>query len=487
MKPTKVLIFVLAVLGVLAIVMVAMPADGVKLNKNFTLQFPTFKELFSSDNAKTVDISKILENQIDIDTVKNLTLIIDSITHDTIKANADKLTKSIVRMAFKDGDKSVLYSFFNKLKNSTGSELIRIMHYGDSQIEGDRITSFLRSKLQNNHGGCGPGLMPAVQPYDFTFAINQTSSDNWKRYTIYGKKDTSLKHSKYGVLAAMSRFAPIQNDSVINDSVIYESTVNFKKSNISFSNTKKFKSFKMFYGNNKKSVFIELYKGEVLLKSDSLKPTNGLGIFSYTLSDYAEEITVKLKGKDSPDIYAIALDDTKGVAVDNIGLRGCSGTIFTKMDRANLKQMYSKLNVQLLILQFGGNVMPYIKDKAACEQYGRYFYSQLAALKTMIPGISIVVIGPSDMSIKEKDKFVTYEHLEDVRDALKDATLKAGGAYWDMYKAMGGKNSMPSWVNADPPLAAPDYTHFSPKGAKVVANMFYNALIIEYKEYLNKK
>ncbi len=91
------------------------------------------------------------------------------------------------------------------------------------------------------------------------------------------------------------------------------------------------------------------------------------------------------------------------------------------------------------------------------------------------------------MSYKEKDKFVTYEHLEDVRDALKDATLKAGGAYWDMYEAMGGKNSMPSWVNADPPLAAPDYTHFSPRGAKVIANMFYNALIIEYKEYLSKK
>lgn len=486
MKPTKVLIFVLAVLGVLAIVMIAMPADGVKLNKDFTLQFPTFKELFTSDNTKTVDISEILENQIDIDTVKDLTLLIDSITNDTIKANADKLIKSIVRMSFKDSDKSVLYSFFKKLKNISSSELIRIMHYGDSQIEGDRITSFLRSKLQNKHGGMGPGLLPAVQPYDFTFAITQTSSDNWKRYPIYGRKDTNVRHTKYGVLAAMSRFAPIQNDSVLNDSVIYESSINFKKSNISYSNTKKFRSFKMYYGNNKKSVFAELYKGEELLKSDSLKPTEGLGIFSHTLADYTEEITLKLKGKDSPDIYGIALDDTKGIAVDNIGLRGSSGTIFTKMDRANLKQMYNTLNVQLLILQFGGNVMPYIKDKEQCDRYGRYFYSQLAALKSMIPGISIIVIGPSDMSMKKKDIFVTYDYLEDVRDALKDATFKAGGAYWDMYEAMGGKNSMPSWVNADPPLAAPDYTHFSPKGAKVVANMFYNALIIEYKEYLNK-
>jgi lysophospholipase L1-like esterase len=145
--------------------------------------------------------------------------------------------------------------------------------------------------------------------------------------------------------------------------------------------------------------------------------------------------------------------------------------------------MYDKLNIKLLILQYGGNVMPYIKDEKGAVNYGKWFESQLYFLKKQIPNIAIIVIGPSDMSVKEKDKYVTYPHLETVRDALKNATFNAGAVYWDMYEAMGGKNSMPKWVQANPPLAAPDYTHFSPSGTTKIADMFYDAFIKEYDAY----
>jgi lysophospholipase L1-like esterase len=48
---------------------------------------------------------------------------------------------------------------------------------------------------------------------------------------------------------------------------------------------------------------------------------------------------------------------------------------------------------------------------------------------------------------------------------------------------MGGKNSMPSWVSANPPMAAKDYTHLSPRGARIVSEMLYNALVFEYNNY----
>ncbi len=52
-----------------------------------------------------------------------------------------------------------------------------------------------------------------------------------------------------------------------------------------------------------------------------------------------------------------------------------------------------------------------------------------------------------------------------------------------MYEVMGGKNSMPKWVNAEPKLAAKDYIHFTPKGAKKIAEEFYSKLIGLYDEY----
>jgi hypothetical protein len=34
---------------------------------------------------------------------------------------------------------------------------------------------------------------------------------------------------------------------------------------------------------------------------------------------------------------------------------------------------------------------------------------------------------------------------------------------------------MVSWVAADPPLAATDYTHFSPRGSRKVGELFWKA------------
>jgi hypothetical protein len=56
-----------------------------------------------------------------------------------------------------------------------------------------------------------------------------------------------------------------------------------------------------------------------------------------------------------------------------------------------------------------------------------------------------------------------------------------------MYEAMGGENSMPSWVFANPALAKKDFTHFTYRGSEIIAQMFYNSLLYEYNVYNNRK
>ena len=80
------------------------------------------------------------------------------------------------------------------------------------------------------------------------------------------------------------------------------------------------------------------------------------------------------------------------------------------------------------------------------------------------------------MAIKVKTDYVTYPYLKEVRDALKKATLDAGCGFWDIYEVMGGQNSMASWVNTDPPLAGKDYIHFTPRGAKRIAELYISSV-----------
>ena len=484
MKPAKILLFVLYVLGGLGIIMFVFPKDGIKINDDFTLYFPSFYDMFLPDTVQYADVDSIVNLQLEADSLIAL-LETDSVDNDSVIIDEETLRQLIHQIEFPDSNKSILYPFFQKVSQArkTG-EFVRILHYGDSQIEGDRITAFLRSKLQAQFGGMGVGLMPGKQPYDFSFSIVQTNSDNWDRYTIFGDVDTNVHHSKYGALGAFSRFAPLNLDTVINDSVEYSAWVEFSKSNISYGNTRHFTRCKVYYGNNEQAVKLTLSADGADLDSVDL-PTNAfLNVYSYNFSNAVDNVKIKFRGYDSPDIYGITLDGGSGLAVDNIGLRGSSGTIFTKMSKSHLSQMYDLLNVEMIILQFGGNVLPYIGSKKEAQDYGNWFYSQIIRVKSARPGVPVIVIGPSDMSTKVKDKYVTFEYLEVVRDVLREAAFKANAGYWDMYEAMGGKNSMPSWVNADPPLAGKDYTHLTPRGAQVIANMFYNSFIYEYNEFL---
>lgn len=465
----------------LAGTMVATPGEGVQVGE-FKFHMPSFSEMFSTEKVEYTNIAEIVEQQFDIDSIAESEENLQGVFHEKALADYDSLAKLVHKIELTDEAKNNLHRFFEKLK---AGKSVRIMHYGDSQLEGDRITANFRNKLQTKFGGSGIGLRPAVQPYDFVFSAVQTNTPNWMRFPIYGKVDTTVNHNRYGVIGAFSRFAPLTFDSIpFQPNQFYEADITVAKSNIGFAKTREYRQMRLFYGNLKGTANLQvLSKGQTVF-SKELRNGVDYDMISCQLPPATDEVTLKFSGYDSPDIYGIELGDLSGVTVDNIALRGSSGTIFTQSDFKHSTKMYNDLKPGLFILQFGGNVMPYTKDQKAVDNYTRWFTSQIKRLKQQCPDAAVIVIGPSDMSTKDKDKFVTYEYLPAVVEGLKKAAVATGSGYWDMYQAMGGYNSMPSWVNADPPLAGPDYVHFTPKGSTLISNMFYNAFILEYNNYL---
>ena len=143
--------------------------------------------------------------------------------------------------------------------------------------------------------------------------------------------------------------------------------------------------------------------------------------------------------------------------------------------------MFSQMNTELIILQFGGNAIPFFTDSAKVDRYARYFKSQINTVKKLRPNSTIVVIGPSDMSELVDGVRQSYKFLSYCVKTLKESSLETGSIYWDLFSAMGGANSMPAWVEQD--LAAQDYIHFSNAGAKIASQFFYEALMAEYGQW----
>ncbi len=532
MKPYQTLLFLVSIFAALAILMFVFPKNGIKITDQITFQFTNYNEVFSVDSAVKTDEKHLPQNDTIMRQVPLLAeLMTNRIKDDTTLYHppstggfADTVFNEFAnistsqRIQFPEGNKRVLYAFFEALQR--GNELIRVMHYGDSQLEGDRITSFIRNQLQTQFGGSGVGLLPLKQAHNYQTSIKHNLTGNWSRYNVK-QHARIIKSRRFGAVFSFARFAPlrvipgdIEDMSKLNDSSLtgllgdmptdgeeqvqieyqidtakivegtfkYNGAVHFEAAKNTYSNHRKFNLCRIFYGYNQEPVVAELYgDGETPLQTAILPPNKSFNELTWEVNS-PQKLTIRFKGNDSPEFYGIAFDATKGIAVDNISSRGSAGLDFMRVNQTHLKQMYEKLGVKLLILQFGGNVTPYITKNY--DYYKKLFASQIEGLRRIIPNVCIVVIGPADMSRKVGEKYVSYPNIPDIRNALREAAFSNGAAFWDMYEAMGGENSMSEWVFAEPALAAKDFTHFSHEGAKVIAKLFYNSLITEYNEYM---
>ena len=99
-----------------------------------------------------------------------------------------------------------LQGFLDSLSYSRGQ--IRIIYYGDSQIEGDRVTSYLRHTLRSGKGGTGPGLFLPLTPVMYSRSVWLSSSSNWIRYNYLSYKTGEISHKNLGPFMAICWYLP---------------------------------------------------------------------------------------------------------------------------------------------------------------------------------------------------------------------------------------------------------------------------------------
>ena len=480
MKPIRIFILLLIVFLFFILVSLLLPDRDVTISKGFSIRFPSLKKIFQPRNIEYADIASILQQKrSDTDSLVRIAKT------DTLK-KPDSLFKKLVSqpLDYPGDDKTVLYPFFRELEESlVNKQGIHILHYGDSQLEGDRITDYLRSRFQAEFGGSGPGILPLGEE-DYRLALLTSVSGNWQRHNLMGIKYKDQGSHPYGPLGSYFRFASDQPDSASGNGKPLEAWITFRGKGGSGRSTDQYQRCMIFYENYQQPVKVSFFNEDMKLKSDTLPSSRSLKEYDLTFTNTPSTLTIRFTGAGSPDFYGICLDSPSGISVDNIPIRGSSGLEFTRMNPTLLTEIYRILNVKLLILQFGANVVP--GDLNDYTYYENGLYSQICLLKKLNPGINIIVIGLSDASRKNGDTYESYPCVEKILKAQKSATLKAGCVFWNLYAAMGGKNSMPSWVFAKEPLATTDFLHFNYAGARIVGKMFYSALINDYNEFIRK-
>ncbi len=476
--------FVVLTLALLFAGILFLPQEGFDIF-GWKVKFLAKEKLFSPVEKEEVDISDI----INVDTA-----IVTNPKKDLVKhgyngkgnkgapSGSDYNPESKTVIHFSESGKSNLYAFFEKLSEAASpGKKLHIMHYGDSQIEGDRMTNFIRERIQNQFGGHGPGLIPAMNVYS-TMTFRQTLSPNFKRYAAFGG-DTKLNKRNYGALVSAARFTPEISDSagLANAKTIQEGWIEIEPHGAAYQRAKTFNNVKMYYTGCVKACGLKVYQNGNLIHEDSLVKDGKFHVFKLSFPNTPGKLKYVFSSPVSPTICGFSLEGDVGVQVDNIAMRGSSGTVFGSLEGNAASGMYRDLNTQMIIMQFGGNSVPFFKDSLSVRNFASHFKSQINVLKKYNPGAVVVVIGPSDMSQMVDGEYQTYKFLPYCVEMMKKYSLEAGAGYWDLYNAMGGLNSMEAWVNKG--LAGKDYIHFSPKGASIASQLFYDAFMAEFGKW----
>lgn len=483
-KPHHVLLFLLSVMLVLAPLVWFSPADGWDLG-GFRLRFLTFNKFMSPVKKEHKDITKIVTN---VDTTMVETPLNDTI----LQANNSKSktglptggklsTESATQILFNQIGLERLHQLFTKMENAVNSnQKVRILHYGDSQIEGDRMTSYIRQRVQERFGGNGPGMIPALNVYN-TFSFKQKYSPNFQRFTCFG--GSKLKSRKYGTMNTVGRFTPEYMDSAERMSItsIKEAWIEIEPSPMAFGRAKQYNNVDMYYTSCYRPCSVKVYQRGTLIHEDSLIKDGKYHVLHLNFPSTPGKLRYEFSSAVSPNILGFSLEGDVGVQVDNIAMRGSSGTFFGNIDQQLAAKMYADMNTELIIMQFGGNSVPFFKDSSGVRHFAKQFKGQLNAIRKLRPSAAIIVIGPSDMSKLEDGVRVTYPYLPACVAALKKVSMEVGAGYYDLYSAMGGRNSMPSWVERG--LAGDDYIHFSNRGASIASQLFYDAFSAEYAKW----
>ena len=168
------------------------------------------------------------------------------------------------------------------------------------------------------------------------------------------------------------------------------------------------------------------------------------------------------------------------IIYDDFGINGAVAKTFVRPDRI---ETIKQRNPDLLILSFGTN-----------ESHNRMYnahqhYAQLdelvSEIRKVLPDVPILLTTPpGSFERRGRRNFRINPRTEKAVDLIKEYARDNQLAFWDMYSIVGGKKyACENWSRAA--LLRPDHIHYLPEGYELQADIFCEAIMNAYNEYIS--
>ncbi|MEJ8589739.1 hypothetical protein JSO54_00550 [Riemerella anatipestifer] len=346
----------------------------------------------------------------------------------------------------------VLAKFVEKLENLKKQKKgkVRIAFFGDSMIEGDLMTQTLRKLLQAEFGGKGVGFVPMYSNVAGFRTTAVVSGKGWKdtHFMIKGASNLYLSGHRFEGLGMGS-----YEDKTIQSTDVVTKALLFGKINDA-----------AIVANGTPLVLFGIDEVNRMVLSN----------------DNNNKVSVQSKTSSLP-LFGISFESENGVIVDNFSFRGITGIELGKIDKEMYNAVQKNNPYDLVILQYGVNLM-FRPNDTDYEYYEKMMSPVLEKLKKEMPNTEFMLIGSADRAFRYNGEYKTAVGLPNLLKLQAELALKYNMAFYNNFATMGGENSIVKWANATPPLANKDYIHPNAKGAEILGQKLYEAIMKDYQK-----
>jgi hypothetical protein len=357
-----------------------------------------------------------------------------------------------------DTTRSSLEKFTRKLfeLKSGKKRKIRIAYFGDSMIEGDLLTQTLRKLLQQTFGGSGVGFIPITsQVSQFRQTANESYSNGWQDENFKTNNNNRQLYLSGHLFHSSGDWVQIKDQTITDTAVVIEKS--------------------LLCGYSEKPVSATVNNNPF-----SLHATNPLNRIVLA-KDLNRNVKLSLADKAFP-VYGISFESDSGIFLDNFSFRGITGIEFATIDSSFLRSIATNNPYDLIIFQYGVNLLFRPNDKNF-NWYAKMAMPVIRKLKNCFNEADFIIVSTADRAFRYNSEYKSAIGIDSLIKIQALLAFESGSSFYNQFKSMGGANSIVQWAAAKPSLANKDYVHPNYRGAEILGNYFYQAIINDYEKY----
>lgn len=361
------------------------------------------------------------------------------------------------------------FTFFRKFDRlaTTGQGKINVLHFGGSHVQADIWTGRIREHF-NHFLGASVAARGILVPFSIL-----PKSNNPRNYKVswngkwQGCRNAVANSCSYGLTGF--NFTTTDSGASITLQLLSENGTRYK-----FNRVKVFHQFGM--------NCLPFGPDSTMKSVDTIINEKG-GYTEFIFQEQLETFTLHTGKGDSIrqvfTLYGILCDlDAPGLNYHAIGVNGAKVPSYLRCDY--LEQHVGVIQPDLVIFSVGINDA--FDNNFSQSWYEENYKELITRIKRASPSTAILFTTNTDSYKKVGRRRVRNNTGPLVQESMQRMSRIHGAAVWDLFNVMGGLGSIAFWKREG--LAQADLIHLTTKGYLLMGDLFFNAFIKKYEDYL---